>query len=57
MGMVQLVTPDVSSYEFKASVGCVGGDCQTNITLLVAVVGFGKNGTLGLQILTKLIVC
>ena len=57
MGMVQLVTPGVSSYEFKASVGCVGGDCQTNITLLVAVVGFGKNGTLGLQILTKLIVC
>ena len=44
VGMVQLVTPGVSSYVFKASVGCVGGDCQTNITLLVTVVGFEKNG-------------
>lgn len=43
VGMVQLLTHGVSSYEFKANVGCVKEDCRTNITLLAAVVGIGIN--------------
>ena len=50
VGMVQLFTTAVSSYEFKANVRCLGGDpqsnvsnCQSNVTVLVAVVGIETN--------------